>query len=66
MRKKAKKEKVYISCMLCKKEFKCKLKESITECAKRYKMEKIKIKDIIGFVCRDCYYKLLMGKIKLK
>ncbi|MEM4772637.1 MAG: hypothetical protein QW648_01350 [Nanoarchaeales archaeon] len=66
MRKKAKKVKVYISCMICNKEFKCKLKESMMECARRHKMEKVKIKGVIGFVCRDCYYKLLSGKIRLK
>lgn len=51
--------KVYVQCLICKQNFECNEKSSILECAKYYKMRKIKIENINAFICEDCYFKLL-------
>lgn len=47
---------VYIKCLICKRKFKCKIKDSIHECARKYNMQKVKIKNIHGYICEKCFY----------
>ncbi|MEM5831620.1 MAG: hypothetical protein QXO40_05470 [Candidatus Aenigmatarchaeota archaeon] len=51
--------KTYIACLICKKTFECNIKDSATKCAKKHKMKKIKVGNLNGFVCEECYFKLL-------
>lgn len=51
--------KTYVQCLICKKEFECDVNDTLLECAKHHRMKRVKIEDIGGFVCEDCYFKLL-------
>lgn len=51
--------KTFVQCLICKQKFKCSEKSSVLECAKHYKMKKIKIENINAFICENCYFKLL-------